>query len=393
MNSKQLKNFMLGCAIAGFASCSAPSTNQQVSLKSGLNPNDFADTVNGKATELVVLKNNQGTEVCITNFGGRIVAINVDDKDGVSRDVVLGFDNVKKYADKVNSPSDFGASIGRYANRINQGIIVPQAGDTIQLPKNNFGHCLHGGPDGWQYQVYDVESKTDSTLTLVYNSKDGEMNFPGNVVAKVNFTLTSFNEIVIDYTATTDKRTVVNMTNHSYFNLNGDPNQTVENHVLYLNADNYTPVDSTYMPTGEIASVKDTPFDFNTEHNVGQDVTNFENTQVKYGNGFDHNWCLNTYNNDTKTGDLTKVCASLYSPATGIKLKVYTNEPGIQCYSGNFLDGSATGKNGKVYNQHAGLCLETQKYPNSPNQENFQSSWLNPGEEYHSVCIFAFSKE
>lgn len=233
-------------------------------------------------------------EVCITNFGGRIVSLVVPDKNGKQTDVVLGYDNIAQYADSVNSPSDFGAAIGRYANRINKGKLQI-AGKNIQLPTNNYGHCLHGGPSGWQYQVYDAKQPNDSTLELTMLSKDGDNNFPGNVTATVSYVLRSNNSLDITYTATTDKETVINMTNHSYFNLNGDPTKDIENCILYINADNYTPSDSTYMTTGEIAKVDNTPMDFRKPTAIGKDVNNFKFDQIKNANGFDHNWCLNTY--------------------------------------------------------------------------------------------------
>lgn len=322
-------------------------------------------------------------EVCITNFGGRIVSIMVPDKTGTMRDVVLGFDNINDY---INIPSDFGASIGRYANRINQGRFVLD-GDTIQLPQNNFGHCLHGGPKGWQYQVYDAKQTDDTTLELTRISPDGDENFPGNMTAKVIYKLTEENAIDIKYSATTDKKTVVNMTNHSYFNLSGNPAKAATDHILYVNASNYTPVDSTFMTTGEIAEVKDTPMDFRTPKTVGRDINNYEFEQLKNGNGYDHNWVL-----DTK-GDINQVAAKLTSPETGITLEVYTNEPGIQIYTGNFLDGTVKGKKDITYNQRASVCLETQHYPDSPNKAEWPSVVLEPGQNYTSECIFKFSVE
>ena len=317
-----------------------------------------------------------------------MVSIIVPDKDGNPKDVVLGFDNIKNYADYENTPSDFGASIGRYANRIDHGKITVD-GKTIQLPTNNFGHCLHGGPVGWQYKVYDAALKNDSTLELSLLSEDGDNNFPGNVKATVIYTLKSDNSLDIAYHATTDKETVINMTNHSYFNLNGDAEKNVENCLLYINADNFTPVDTTFMTTGEIRKVEGTPMDFRTPTAIGKDVNNFKDEQIKNGNGFDHNWCLNTYK-DGK-GDDTVIAASLYSPLTGINLDVYTNEPGIQVYTGNFLDGSVKGKYGITYQKHAACCLETQKYPDSPNKKEWPSPYLKPGEEYYSHCVFKFS--
>ncbi len=372
---------------AGIAAIMMAACNQkpveELTL-SGLNPKNFETTVNDAQTALYTLKNQAGMEVCITNFGARIVSIMVPDKNGDMQDVVLGFDNIDSY---INVPSDFGAAIGRYANRLNQGIIKIDDKE-IQLPQNNFGHCLHGGPEGWQYQVYEAKPINDTTIKFVRNSPDGDMNFPGNLVAEVTYTLTEDNAIDIQYTATTDAKTVVNMTNHSYFNLSGDPNNTICDHILYVNADNFTPVDSTYMTTGEILTVKETPMDFTTPKAVGADIDNFEFEQVKFGNGFDHNWVLNTQ------GDVAQLAAKLTSPTSGISVEVYTNEPGIQVYSGNFLDGTATGKKGIVYNQRTGFCLESQKYPDSPNKNWAESNaYLEPGQTYFSQCIFKFTVE
>lgn len=354
---------------------------------SGLNPEQFVDTVAGIPTQLYTLKNAAGMEVCVTNFGGRVVSIMVPDKDGQMKDVVLGFDNVHDYINKEVTPSDFGAAIGRYANRLNQGKIVIE-GKEIQLPQNNFGHCLHGGPEGWQYQPYEVVAFDTTSIVLKRLSPDGDMNFPGEVTAVVTYTVQEDNTLDICYEATTTQPTVINMTNHSYFNLNGDPTQPITNHLLYVNSDAYTPVDSTYMTTGAIVPVEGTPMDFRVAHEVGQDIKNFDFEQIKNGNGFDHNWCLNT------KGDDTQVATSLYSPVTGILLEVFTDEPGIQVYSGNFLDGSQPGKNGIVYNQHAAICLETQKYPDTPNKSNlpgWPNANLNPGETYTSHCAYKFS--
>ena len=352
---------------------------------SGLNPANFEAMIDSvEEVKLYTLKNANGMEVCVTNFGGRIVSIMVPDKNGEMKDVVLGFDNINDYQ---NVPSDFVASIGRYANLINQGKIVID-GEEIQLPQNNFGHCLHGGPTGWQYQVYRAHQVDDKTIELNMFSRDGDNNFPGNIEAKVTYTLTDDNAIEIAYEATTDKKTVINMTNHSYFNLSGDPTTPITDHILYINADNYTPVDSTYMTTGEIVTVKDTPMDFTTPKAVGQEIDNFEFIQLKNGNGYDHNWVLNT------KGNTELAAVKLTSPVSGISVEVYTNEPGIQVYSGNFLDGTVTGKNGIVYAQRTGICLETQKYPDSPNKTWEESNaYLNPGETYTSFCKFKFTVE
>ncbi len=357
---------------------------QEEKTASGLLKSDFQTVVNADSTNLYVLKNAAGMEVCITNFGGRIVSIMVPDKAGKMQDVVLGFDSV---ADYINIPSDFGASIGRYANRINQGRFVID-GDTIQLPQNNFGHCLHGGPKGWQYQVYQKVNQIDNTtIELTRFSPDGDQNFPGNVTAKVTFKLTEDNAIDINFEATTDKKTVINMCNHSYFNLSGDASKAITDDMLYINADKYTPVDSTFMTTGAIDSVKGTPMDFTIPKTIGLDINKYDFVQLKNGNGYDHNWVLNT------AGDVDKVAAKVTSPASGITLEVYTNEPGIQVYTGNFLDGTVKGKKGIVYNQRTGICLETQHYPDSPNKADWPSVILEPGRVYKSTCIYKFGIE
>ena len=347
---------------------------------SGLLQSNFRTEVDGKKTDLYILRNKNNMEVCITNFGGRIVSVMVPDKDGQMRDVVLGFDSIQDY---ISKPSDFGASIGRYANRINQGKFTLD-GVEYQLPRNNYDHCLHGGPQGFQYRVYDAVQLNPQELQLTYVAKDGEEGFPGNITCKVLMKLTDDNAIDIQYEAETDKPTIVNMTNHSYFNLDGDAGSNAE-HLLTIDADYYTPVDSTFMTTGEIVPVEDTPMDFRTPMPVGERINDFDFVQLKNGNGYDHNWVLNA------KGDINRRAASLKSQKTGIVLDVYTNEPGVQVYAGNFLDGSLTGKKGITYNQRASVCLETQKYPDTPNKAEWPSAVLRPGEKYTSQCIFKFS--
>ena len=349
---------------------------------SGLNPKDFVDTYDGKPTALYTLTNANGMEVCITNFGGRIVSILFPDNKGVMQDLVLGFDKVSDYFPE-NNQTDFGAAIGRYANRINKGRFTLD-GVEYQLPQNNFGHCLHGGPTGWQYQVYECVEADAQHVKLLRVSPDGDNNFPGEVKAYVTYTLTDDNKLDIQYEATTTAPTVINMTNHSYFNLSGDPTRSIVNDVICVNSNYYTPVDSTYMTTGEIAPVKNTPFDFTTPTLIISFI-DAKHEQIKNGNGYDHNWVLNT------KGDINKLAALLYSPASGITMMVYTDEPGIQVYSGNFLDGTVTGKKGITYQQRAAICLETQKYPDTPNKPEWPSAVLRPGETYRSHTSFAFS--
>ena len=376
---KPVTTFFCAAAVLVLAACA----QKPVITASGLNPADFEGTYNGAATALYTLTNSNGTEVCITNFGGRIVSLMVHDKNGELKDVALGFDKVSDYFPE-NHQTDFGASIGRYANRINQGRFTLD-GQTIQLPQNNFGHCLHGGPEGWQYQVYEVVEADKQHIKLLRNSPDGDSNFPGAVKAYVTYTLTDDDRIDIAYEATTDAPTIINMTNHTYFNLSGDPaSHSIVDDILYINASNYTPVDDTFMTTGEIASVEGTPCDFRTAHLISDGIT-ADNEQIRNGNGYDHNWVLDT------AGDINAPAAELYCPATGIDLKVFTDEPGIQIYCGNFLDGTVTGKKGIVYNQRTAICLETQHYPDSPNKAQWPSVVLRPGETYRSHCIFAFS--
>lgn len=372
------KQLLFGAAFLALLSCT--SVKQEGLTKSGLEHRHFRTEVDGKPTDLYVLTNKSGMEVCLTNFGGRIVSVMVPDRDGALKDVVLGFDSIQDY---VKYPTDFGASIGRYANRIQNGRITID-GETIQLPRNNYGHCLHGGMKGWQYKVYDARRIDSSTVTMTLHSPDGDENFPGNVTATVTFRLRDDNSIHIGYEAETDRKTIINMTNHSYFNLSGDASRSILDDVLYLNADAFTPVDSTFMTTGEIRPVAGTPMDFTTPKAIAADM-DMSDGQVKNGNGYDHNWVLNT------KGDMTRVAARLTSPASGITLEVYTDEPGLQVYSGNFLDGSVKGKRGIAYRQRAAVCLETQHYPDSPNKPDWPSVELAPGQKYTSHCVYKFS--
>lgn len=372
------KLFFWVCAVL-MTAC-ASYKNDVVLTESGLSNSRFQTEINGEKTDLFVLKNKNKMEVCITNYGGRIVSVMVPDKDGIMRDVVLGFDSIQDY---IKYPSDFGASIGRYANRINQGRFSLD-GIVYQLPRNNYGHCLHGGPQGFQYRIYRGIQVSDREVKLTYLSKNGEEGFPGNLNCTIIMKLTDDNAIDIQYEAETDKPTVVNMTNHSYFNLDGDPSKDNSDYLLTLNADYYTPVDSTFMTTGEIVPVEGTPMDFRLPAVIGTRI-NQDFEQLRYGNGIDHNWVLNT------KGDIHQVCATLESPVTGIVLNVYTDEPGIQVYCGNFLDGTLTGKKNTIYNFRASVCLETQKYPDTPNKADWPTAVVRPGEKYQSHCIYKFS--
>lgn len=387
---KDIKKLFLGAGLVTVMLSACENSNL---TQSGLNPADFDSTVLGKKTELITLKNNQGMEVCLTNYGGRVVSISVPNKDGKPTDVVLGYDNIHQYADTLNSPSDYGSSVGRYANRIKDSKLQLN-GQTYQLKANDNGNCLHGGgATGWLNQVYDVTAKNDSSVTFTIHAKDGENGFPGNVTATATYTVKSDNTLDIVFGATTDKETVINMTNHSYFNLNGDPSNEGFDQIMYVNADKFTPSDKLYIPTGEIKDVTGTPMDFRTPTEIGKKVDyNFE--QIKNATGYDHNWCLNTYKNGK--GDDKTVCASLYSPKSGILMEVFTNEPGIQVYTGNFQGTGIACKHGIKYPKHVSVCFESQKYPDSPTKisqgvKDWTDATLKPGEKYYSHLAYKFS--
>jgi len=379
----------LGMAVAALSAC--VSGGEQTTTQSGLNPARFDTTINEKPVKLYVLKNNSGMEVCITNYGGRVVSLMVPDRDGKPVDVVLGFDNIHQYADTLNSPTDYGSSVGRYANRIAKGRFILN-GDTIQLRQNDGENCLHGGgTTGWMNQVYDAEQIGDSILKLTIVAEDGENGFPGKVTAVTTYKVSGDNTLDCTWEATTDKETIINQTNHNYYNLSGDFTQAAYDQVLFVNADYFTPSDKAYIPTGELRSVEGTPFDFRTPHAVGDSIRS-DYDQIQNAGGYDHNFCLNTFK-DGK-GDDTQVCATLYSPKTGILMEMRTNEPGVQVYSANFQgvgrDADIIRKHGLKYPQHVSVCLESQKYPDSPNKQDWTQPVLKPGEKYYSHAAYTF---
>lgn len=402
---KILKNVVMMSAVAMAVSSCGDNKCESALTLSGINPADYdtviavaydhetgkfiADENNAKQVKLVTLKNENGMEVAVTNFGGRIVSIMVPNKDGQMVDVCCGFDKVENYF-PWNYETDFGCSVGRYANRIDGGTFVLE-GDTVTLDKNNNGHAsLHGGYTGWQYQVYNIDEATDSKVVLSHESADGDNNFPGNVKVTVEFELTADNAIVITYNGTTDAPTVLNMTNHTYFNLSGDLNNTVDEAVLQVNADNYTPADEWYIPTGEIKSVEGTVFDFRQPKAIGTDFASGDAEIAAAGGGYDHNWCLNTQ------GDKNQVCVTLTDPRSGIRVEMFTNEPGVQCYTANFQDGTRPGKGGIMYQKHCAICLESQKYPDSPNKYTLpgweqSNPFITPEKPYYSYCKYQFS--
>ena len=332
----------------------------------------------GTPVSLYTLKNSNGMEARIATYGGAVVSLMTPDRNGKLADVVLGMDSVDGYRSQTNF---FGALIGRYGNRIGHAQFTLE-GKTYHTPKNDGDNTLHGGPQGFDKKVW-VAKTIPGGLELTYVSKDGEEGFPGTLTAHVVYSLTDKNELRIDYTATTDKPTVLNLTNHSYFNLKGAGVGDVLQHQVTINADRFTPVDAGLIPTGELRAVKGTPFDFTKATAVGARIDQ-NDEQLQFGKGYDHNWVLNK-----GQGGLTKA-AEVYEPGSGRVLEVWTTEPGVQFYTGNFLDG-IHGKGGKAYPHRGALCLETQHYPDSPNKPNFPSTELKPGTTYKTTTIYRFS--
>lgn len=342
----------------------------------------FGETAEGQAVEVFTLRNAGGVEARVINYGGTIISLKTPDRSGQPGDIVLGFDSLAPYL--AGTPY-FGALIGRYGNRIG-GARFELDGQTYQLPANDGPNHLHGGPRGFDKVVWSAEPferAKERGLVLRYTSPAGEQGYPGTLSATVTYTLTDENELVVEYQATSDQPTPVNLTQHSYFNLAGDGAGDILGHELMIAASHYTPVDSTLIPTGEIAPVAGTPFDFRTATPIGARIGG-DHVQLKYGLGYDHNWVLD------RTGDGLALAARVVEPGSGRTLEIRTTEPGIQFYSGNFLDGTITGKGGHVYAHRTGFCLETQHYPDSPNQPSFPSTILRPGEEYRTRTVFTF---
>jgi len=343
----------------------------------------WGKTDDGQIVHLYTLTNKNGMTVRVTNLGCDIVSIMVPDRDGTIADVVLGYERMEEY---VKDTRHFGAVVGRYGNRIAKGQFTLD-GKTYQLATNNGPNHLHGGVRGFEKAVWDAEGivRGDAVgLKLHYVSPDGEESYPGNLDATIHYWLTNANEIRIEYAATTDKATPLNLTNHSYFNLAGAGSGTILGHELMLAADRFTPVDETLIPTGELRPVAGTPFDFLKPTAIGARVE-ADNQQIKYGRGYDHNFVFARWD-----GKLRQV-GSLYEPKSGRFMEILTTEPGIQFYSGNFLDGTAVGKDGKRYEHRFALCLETQHFPDSPNKPEFPSCILRPDEQYHHVTVYRFS--
>ena len=356
---------------------------------SGLNPEKFIKiTEDGKTTQLYTMKNANGMEVCVTNIGGRIVSIWVPDKDGNFQDVVLGFDNIEPY---IPFNTNFGAIIGRYANRIANAKFTLSNRVNYTLRQNNGKNTLHGGPRGFHTCFFNIEQPDDQTLVCSYFSKHLEENFPGDMIVTVTYKLTDDNALDINYEAKTNRLTVINLTNHSYFNLSGNPNNTILDHILYLNADAYTPTNEELIPTGKIEKVSGTPLDFTKPMVIGARIDDINFEAIKFGKGYDHNYVLNN------PGDINTLAAKLVDPSTGIVMDVYTTEPGIQIYTGNVMNGSNIGKKEIAYQRRTAICLETQHFPDSPNQPSFPSTELRPEETYNGLftsrTIYKFGVE
>lgn len=386
-------NWFMTAALAAGISCSGPANKDKEGEKVKENnqikmiKEDYGK-VNDQSVDLFTITNENGVEVKITNYGGIITSLLAPDKDGVLEDVVLGFDSLSGYRSDIYLQEGpyFGAIIGRYGNRIADGKFTLD-GKEYALATNNGPNHLHGGLTGFDKVVWDAEAfknENGAGVTLHYVSEDMEEGYPGKLAVDVTYTLNNDNELEISYKATTDKKTVVNLTNHTYFNLTGNAKRNILDHQVKLAADKFTPVDETLIPTGELRDVEGTPFDFTEPTAVGARI-NADNEQLKFGNGYDHNWVL--------IGEAGKMkpAATVYEPESGRFMEVSTTEPGVQFYTGNFLNGKLTGKGNVTYEQRYGLCLETQHFPDSPNQPNFPSVELNPGEVYQTTTVYKFS--
>ncbi len=375
---KQVSTFILTAAVF-LSSCDNSTDNSTATntpVKITITEKPFG-SFNGEAVTQYTLTNANGMQVSILNYGGTVTKIITKDKEGKDGDVILGYDSLAGYLQKGNPY--FGCLVGRYGNRIAKGKFTLD-GTAYTLATNNNGQSLHGGLKGFDKVMWTATKQAgDSSLKLTYLSKDGEEGYPGNLSVEVVYTLTADNALKIDYTATTDKATPVNLTNHCYFNLSAGKDSTILDHELMLTADKFTEVDSVLIPTGKLPEVKGTPMDFTTAKKIGNDIA-----AVK--GGYDHNWVIN------RSGNSLESVATLYDPASGRFMEVFTTEPGIQFYSGNFLDGTLTNtKGGKKYVLHAGLCLETQHFPDGPNQPTFPNTILKPGEKYTHTSLYKFS--
>jgi len=388
---KALNWVFLVILLSSFVACKQSKTKQGLvdraseleSTAMFLDPAGFQKTINGKQTDLYKLSNASGMEVYVTNYGAVIVAILASDREGNMDDIALGYNNVEPYG--MAGDPNFGAVVGRFGNRIDGGKFTLD-GKTYELPINetNNNNQLHGGKKGFGELVWDVEGVSENAITLSLKSPEGDMGYPGTLDVKVEYVLTDDNELEVGYRAVTDAPTVINLTQHTYFNLLGEGKGDILDHELMMKADHFIPINERSIPNGEIAPVKGTPMDFTSPMKIGSRV-NQDYEQLVVGNGYDHCWVIN------KEKDGLELCATVYCKETGRFMEVLTTEPGVQLYIGNFLNGSQVGKSGVGYEKRTGLCLETQHYPDSPNQPNFPSTVLRPGEEFISLTVFKFS--
>ncbi len=380
MNKKVLK---LGIAVLALTlgSCNCKHESVFTPVADRITAEDFTQEVDGKAVSLYTLT-NAGVGMKVTNYGARVVSLCVPGAEGKPVDVVLGYNSLKEYLE--NTENFLGAAIGRYGNRIGAAKFTLDDVE-YQLVANEGENQLHGGPKGFYKVVWDAKQISDSKVEFTYVSVDGEEGYPGNLSVKMTYELTADKGFKIDYEATTDKVTVCNLTHHSYFNLSGEGAKTINDHVLMLKADAITPVDDVLIPTGELAPVAGTPFDFTSPTAIGERVDTEGDEQLAKGAGYDHNWAI------TKEAEGEEVVCTIYSPVTKVQMDILTDQPGIQFYGGNFVDGTLKGKSGKMYGHRSAFCLETQHFPDSPNQENFPSTTLRPGETYTHTCTYQFS--
>ena len=372
-----LKRFLIFSLAILITSCS--TNNKDKMIEKTL----FGKLSDGREVHMYLLKNAAGSHASIINYGAIVTSLYIKDKSGNFKDVVLGYDNLEGYEKDRNF---FGAIVGRYGNRIKEGKFTLD-GNEYQLTVNDGKNHLHGGTTGFFKALWNAESfesKDGPSVKLTYVSPDGEEGYPGTVTISVTYTLTNDNELKLEYSGTTDKPTILNPTHHSYFNLSGDPTKTILDEELKINADKFTPVDETLITTGELADVEGTPMDFRTFKKIGKDI-NEDYDQLKFGKGYDHNWVLNNYNSTVQNA------ATVYDSSSGIEMDVLTDQPGLQFYSGNFLNGSVTGKKGISYQHRTALCLEAQCFPDSPNKPEFPSVVLRPGETYKQTTIYKFS--
>ncbi|MCG9973096.1 aldose epimerase family protein [Christiangramia crocea] len=391
---KLLNLFITGIMILCILSCKDNKEDQKTEDHSEdtvvsyiqIDKEKFKSEIDGKKTSFYTISNEDGIEASFTNYGQRLISLWVPDRNGKFEDIVLGFSSLEEYTNA--KEKYFGATIGRYGNRISKGKFDID-GKEYELVTNNGENHLHGGVKGFHNVVWDAEQPARNKLVFTRTSPHMEEGYPGALEVKVEYTLTDENELKIEYFATTDKKTVVNLTHHSFFNLDGAGSGSINDHLLMINADRFTPVERGLIPSGELRSVDKTPFDFTSMKPIGRDIET-ENEQLEFGQGYDHNFVLNE--KPTNDEGLT-LAAKVIEPDSGRKMEVYTNEPGLQFYGGNFLDGKTKGKGGEAYDYRGAFCLETQHFPDSPNQSKFPETLLVPGEQYHSVCVYKFGIE